>query len=171
MMPLGACVNALFSSDIGHWDIGYDLIERQDVVRILPMFDKSFITCDTMRLARPEWPMRWQLGSPIARDRRCASPLLRSGERSGNMLPRTLAESGLDLKGRITMRTLIAVAVAAAFALNAQAQDKPAPAPAWKQGMSEKYKDSKLAPHPGKMTETPASEIPVDKIKAPQGSK
>jgi glucose/arabinose dehydrogenase len=69
------------------------------------------------------------------------------------------------------MRTLIAVAVAAAFALNAQAQDKPAPAPAWKQGMSEKYKDSKLAPHPGKMTETPASEIPVDKIKAPPGFK
>ena len=69
------------------------------------------------------------------------------------------------------MRTLIAVTVAAAFALNAQAQDKPAPAPAWKQGMSEKYKDSKLAPHPGKMTETPASEIPVDKIKAPPGFK
>ena len=68
-------------------------------------------------------------------------------------------------------RTLIAVAVAAAFTINAQAQDKPAPPPAWKQGMSEKYKDSKLAPHPGKMTETPASEIPVDKLKAPPGFK
>jgi glucose/arabinose dehydrogenase len=37
--------------------------------------------------------------------------------------------------------------------------------------MPEKYKDSKLAPHPGKMTETPASEIPVDKLKAPSGFK
>jgi glucose/arabinose dehydrogenase len=69
------------------------------------------------------------------------------------------------------MRTLIAVAVAAAFTINAQAQDKPAPPPAWKQGMSEKHKDSKLAPHPGKMTETPASEIPVAKLKAPRGFK
>jgi glucose/arabinose dehydrogenase len=69
------------------------------------------------------------------------------------------------------MRTLIAIAVAAAVSINAQAQDKPAPPPAWKQGMSDKYKDSKLAPHPGKMTETPASEIPVDKLKAPPGFK
>ncbi|MGH6610580.1 MAG: PQQ-dependent sugar dehydrogenase [Burkholderiaceae bacterium] len=69
------------------------------------------------------------------------------------------------------MRTLIAVAVTAAFAVGAQAQDKPAPPPAWKQGMSDKYKDSKLAPHPGKMTETAASEIPVDKLKVPPGFK
>jgi glucose/arabinose dehydrogenase len=32
-------------------------------------------------------------------------------------------------------------------------------------------KDSKLAPHPGKMTETPASEIPVGKLKVPAGFK
>lgn len=70
------------------------------------------------------------------------------------------------------MRTLIAAAVAAAVALNAHAQDKPAAAPpVWKQGMPEKYKDSKLAPHPGKMTETPASEIPIDKLKPPKGFK
>ena len=70
------------------------------------------------------------------------------------------------------MRTLTAAAVVAAFALNAHAQDKPATAPpAWKQGMPEKHKDSKLAPHPGKMTETPASEVPVDKLKAPKGFK
>ena len=55
-----------------------------------------------------------------------------------------------------TVRTLIAVAACAAFTFNAQAQDKPAPPPAWKQGMAEKYKDSTLAPHAGKMTETPA---------------
>jgi glucose/arabinose dehydrogenase len=69
------------------------------------------------------------------------------------------------------IRTLIAVAVAAAFAVNVQAQDKPAPPPAWKQGMSDKYKDSKLAPHAGKMTETPASEIPIGRLKAPPGFK
>ena len=57
------------------------------------------------------------------------------------------------------MRTVIAAAIAAALTISAQAQDKPAPPPAWKQGMSEKYKDSTLAPHAGKMTETPASEI------------
>ena len=69
------------------------------------------------------------------------------------------------------MRTFIAAAVAAAFAVSAQAQDKAAPPPAWKQGMSDKYKDSKLAPHAGKMTETSASEIPVDKLKVPAGFK
>ncbi|HEY0663420.1 MAG TPA: PQQ-dependent sugar dehydrogenase, partial [Thiobacillaceae bacterium] len=69
-------------------------------------------------------------------------------------------------------RTLtLAAAVSAALAFQAQAQDKPAPPPAWKQGQPAKMKDSKLAPHPGKMTETPASEIPVSKIKLPKGFK
>jgi hypothetical protein len=67
------------------------------------------------------------------------------------------------------MRSAISLAVAAAFAISAQAQDKPAPPPIWKQGMPEKMKDSKLAPHPGKMTETPPSDIPVSKLKAPNG--
>jgi glucose/arabinose dehydrogenase len=53
----------------------------------------------------------------------------------------------------------------------ALAQDKPAPPPAWKQGQPESMKDSKLAPHPGKNTETPASEIPVSKLKVPKGFK
>ena len=70
-----------------------------------------------------------------------------------------------------TVRTLIAVAVCAAFTINAQAQDKPAPPPAWKQGMADKYKDSTLAPHAGKMTETPAGDIPIGKLKAPPGCK
>ena len=69
------------------------------------------------------------------------------------------------------MRTLIAAAVSMVIAINVQAQEKPAPPPAWKQGISEKYKDSKLAPHAGKMTETQASEVPVDKLKAPPGFK
>ena len=36
--------------------------------------------------------------------------------------------------------------------------------------MSDKYKDSKLAPHPG-MTETPAAEIPIAKLKLPPDSR
>jgi glucose/arabinose dehydrogenase len=69
------------------------------------------------------------------------------------------------------MKKLIALAVAAAFAAPALAQDKPKPPPIWKQGQPAAMADSKLAPHAGKMTETPASEIPVDKLKVPKGFK
>jgi glucose/arabinose dehydrogenase len=69
------------------------------------------------------------------------------------------------------MRTLIAAAIAAAFAVPAQSQDKPAPPPAWHQGKPPAHAESKLAPHAGKMTETPASEIPVSKLKLPSGFK
>jgi glucose/arabinose dehydrogenase len=69
------------------------------------------------------------------------------------------------------IRTLIAAAVAAAFALPVQAQDKKGPPPAWHQGKPPAHAESKLAPHAGKMTETPASEIPVAKLKAPKGFK
>jgi len=47
----------------------------------------------------------------------------------------------------------------------------PAPAPAWKQGMGPDMANSKLAPLPGKMTVTPVSEIPIDKLKLPPGFK
>jgi glucose/arabinose dehydrogenase len=67
--------------------------------------------------------------------------------------------------------TTLSAALAAAFASTALSQDKPAPPPAWKQGMPAKMKDSKLAPHPGKMTETPAGEIPISKLKLPAGFK
>ncbi|MCX7961826.1 MAG: PQQ-dependent sugar dehydrogenase [Burkholderiales bacterium] len=67
--------------------------------------------------------------------------------------------------------TLVA-AVALAFAATAAwSQDKPKPPPAWWQGKPEAMKDSPLAPHPGKMTETPASEIPIERIKLPKGFK
>jgi glucose/arabinose dehydrogenase len=71
------------------------------------------------------------------------------------------------------MRFALAFAVAAPFVVApALAQDKPAPPPpAWKQGMPDKMKDSKLAPHAGKMTETPAGEIPISKLKLPKGFK
>src|SRR5688572_20707621 len=72
---------------------------------------------------------------------------------------------------RIPASVAVSLAVVAAFSSSALAQDKPAPPPAWKQGMSDKYKDSKLAPHAGKMTETPAGEIPIAKLKVPAGFK
>src|SRR6185503_1125707 len=71
--------------------------------------------------------------------------------------------------GTTQMKTLIAIAIGAAFAAPAFAQQKPPPA--WHQGKGAKQADSKLAPHAGKMTETPAGEIPIDKLKLPRGFK
>lgn len=63
-------------------------------------------------------------------------------------------------------------AVASALSLSALAQDKkPSPPPAWHQGKPPAMAESKLAPLAGKMTETPAGEIPIDKIKLPKGFK
>ena len=62
-------------------------------------------------------------------------------------------------------RTLIAAALLAATAAYAQ----PKPPPIWQQGRPPALADSKLAPLAGRMTETPASEIPVNKIKLPKG--
>ena len=69
------------------------------------------------------------------------------------------------------MKTIIAVAVVAAFAAQALAQDKPKPPPAWHQGKPPAMAESKLAPHAGKMTETPPSDILVSKLKVPAGFK
>jgi glucose/arabinose dehydrogenase len=44
-------------------------------------------------------------------------------------------------------------------------------APAWQQGRSPGQADSKLAPHAGRMTVTPASDIPIDSFKLPAGFK
>jgi glucose/arabinose dehydrogenase len=70
--------------------------------------------------------------------------------------------------------TAFALAAAGTLALSVQAalaQDKPAPPPMWKQGQPEKMKSSTLAPNPGKMTETQAGEVPLDKLKLPKGFK
>jgi len=66
------------------------------------------------------------------------------------------------------MNKLIALAAAGAFAAPAMSQQQP---PAWHQGKPPAQAESKLAPHAGKMTETPASEIPIDKLKLPAGFK
>lgn len=65
------------------------------------------------------------------------------------------------------MKTIIAAAVGAAFAITAHAQPKPPPA--WHQGKGPSMADSKLAPHAGKNTETPAADIPIKNLKLPRG--
>ena len=46
-----------------------------------------------------------------------------------------------------------------------------APPPAWQQGRTADQAGSKLAPHAGRLTATPASELPIDKLKLPPGFK
>jgi glucose/arabinose dehydrogenase len=73
--------------------------------------------------------------------------------------------------------TAVALAMGASvFAGSGRAQAAtpaaaPAPQPAWKQGMPANMANSTLAPLAGKLTVTPASDIPVDKIKLPPGFK
>lgn len=47
----------------------------------------------------------------------------------------------------------------------------PAPQPAWKQGMPASMASSTLAPLAGKLTVTPADQIPLDRVKLPPGFK
>ncbi len=53
----------------------------------------------------------------------------------------------------------------------AAAQTPAAPPPAWQQGRQADMADSKLAPLAGRLTATPNSDIPVDKLKVPAGFK
>jgi glucose/arabinose dehydrogenase len=55
--------------------------------------------------------------------------------------------------------------IAAAFTAAAT----PALAQAWKQGMTPEQANSTLAPHAGKATVTPATDIPLSKLKLPKG--
>ncbi len=64
---------------------------------------------------------------------------------------------------------LISAAVLAFTVQSAFSQDKPKPPPAWHQGKPAAMAESKLAPNPGKMTETAAAEVPLGKIKLPKG--
>ena len=77
-------------------------------------------------------------------------------------------------------RTALSVILMAAFAIGLQGCSsgpnvadaaKSAPAPAWKQGMGADMSSSKLAPLAGKMTATPANEIPLNTLKLPPGFK
>jgi glucose/arabinose dehydrogenase len=67
------------------------------------------------------------------------------------------------------IKAAVALLAFAAFGGSTLAQDKPKPPPIWKQGIPASMADSKLAPHAGRMTETPRSEIPIDNLKLPPG--
>ncbi len=64
------------------------------------------------------------------------------------------------------MKNQLALAALALTVAQAYAQ-----APAWHQGKPPAMGESKLAPVAGKMTETPAAEIPIDRLKLPPGFK
>jgi glucose/arabinose dehydrogenase len=65
----------------------------------------------------------------------------------------------------------VGMTMGAAGAWAQAAPAAPAPPPAWKQGIPPSMASSPLAPLAGKMTATPASEIPIDRIKLPPGFK
>jgi glucose/arabinose dehydrogenase len=65
----------------------------------------------------------------------------------------------------------LALSVQLAYAQDKGAAPAAAPPPAWHQGKPPALADSKLAPVPGKMTETAASDIPLSKLKLPKGFK
>lgn len=69
------------------------------------------------------------------------------------------------VKNLALLGSLIAISVSQAVAQTAP------PPPIWKQGIPATMADSQLAPHAGKLTATPASEIPIDKLKLPPGFK
>lgn len=64
---------------------------------------------------------------------------------------------------------LAAVLLALAGGADAQAQEKKVPG--WAQGRPAELENSPLAPHAGKMTVTPADEIPLERIQLPPGFK
>ena len=68
---------------------------------------------------------------------------------------------------------LAGIAAALGFAASAFAQQPAAPAapPAWKQGMSNEQANSPLHPFAPHLTGRPASELPVSKLRVPEGFK
>ncbi|MDH5536192.1 MAG: PQQ-dependent sugar dehydrogenase [Betaproteobacteria bacterium] len=88
-----------------------------------------------------------------------------------------LVQTKTASQGRSTSRLIAGAFLLTTFAVHGQQQPAaepaaaPKPPPAWHQGKPPAMEGSKLAPHAGKMTETSASEIPIDKLKFPKGFK
>lgn len=71
---------------------------------------------------------------------------------------------------------LSCVAISLGFAASAMAQQPPpgaatTPPPSWKQGITAEYEKSTLHPFAPHLTGRPASELPVSKLRVPDGFK
>lgn len=82
------------------------------------------------------------------------------------------------LKSQVLWGSLLAIGVFSGCAqmapppsVSAAAGPAPAGAPAWQQGRAADLATSKLAPHAGKLTATPAADIPIRNLKLPAGFK
>jgi glucose/arabinose dehydrogenase len=64
---------------------------------------------------------------------------------------------------------LALAAVAVALPGLAAAQQQPAPPPAWQQGRPAEMANSRLAPHPPRLTVTPPDRVPVSSLRVPEG--
>src|SRR5207244_380556 len=73
----------------------------------------------------------------------------------------------------LVMNRIVNLSVIAAFSCAALAQDKPAasPPPSWQQGKPSAMGESTLHPFAPHLTGRPAKDLPVDKLKVPQGFK
>ncbi|CAM8632089.1 COG2133 Glucose/sorbosone dehydrogenases [Burkholderiales bacterium] len=67
------------------------------------------------------------------------------------------------------MKNVSRIILMTAIATGLSSMAAPVLAQAWKQGMTPEQANSTLAPHAGKATVTPAGEIPISKLKLPQG--
>ncbi len=68
-------------------------------------------------------------------------------------------------------RITATMGLAAALALPSLAQAQQAPAPAWAQGRPDSMANSTLAPNAPKLTVTPPDQVPVGRIRLPEGFK
>ena len=85
------------------------------------------------------------------------------------MLKNSILVGSLIAIGALTGCAQMSPPAVVASAAPAPASAAPAPAPAWQQGRSAELVTSKLAPHAGKLTATPISDIPLKNLKLPPG--
>ena len=70
-----------------------------------------------------------------------------------------------------TAAAVLALVASPIIAFAAESAPAAPPAPSWAQGRGAEMARSTLAPVPGKLTKTPADQIPIDKLKVPNGFK
>ncbi len=87
------------------------------------------------------------------------------------MLKNSILVGSLIAIGALTGCAQMSPPAVVASAAPAPAAAAAAPAPAWQQGRPADLATSKLAPHAGKLTATPISDIPLNNLKLPPGFK